>query len=94
MDHDLLEQTLAELGQPAYRARQVWERACAGAGSYEEMTALPKELRSKLVERVPFSTLVLERRLEARDGTVKALFCTHDGHPVESPAARWASGVT
>ena len=42
MDRDLLEQTLADLGQPAYRARQVWERACAGAGSYEEMTSLPK----------------------------------------------------
>jgi 23S rRNA (adenine2503-C2)-methyltransferase len=92
VDHDLLEQTLAELGQPAYRARQVWERACAGAGSYEEMTALPKELRSKLVERVPFSTLVLERRLEARDGTVKALFCTHDGHPVESVLMRYRDG--
>jgi 23S rRNA (adenine2503-C2)-methyltransferase len=89
MNRDLLEQTLAELGQPAYRARQVWERACAGANSYEEMTALPKDLRSKLADRMPFSTLTLTRRLEARDGTIKALFHTYDGHPVESVLMRY-----
>ncbi|MGD0165847.1 MAG: 23S rRNA (adenine(2503)-C(2))-methyltransferase RlmN [Gaiellaceae bacterium] len=92
MDRDLLEQALAELGQPAYRARQVWERACVGAASYEEMTALPRNLRTRLAERVPFSTLELERRLEARDGTVKALFRTHDGHPVESVLMRYRDG--
>ena len=92
MDRELLEQTLTEIGQPAYRARQVWERACAGAGSYEEMTSLPKDLRSELRRRVPFSTLNLERRLEARDGTVKALFRTHDGHPVESVLMRYRDG--
>ena len=92
MDRELLEQILAELGQPAYRARQVWERACAGAGSYDEMTALPKELRSELTGRVPFSTLSLEQRLEARDGTVKALFRSHDGHPVESVLMRYRDG--
>ena len=92
MDRELLEQTLADLGQPAYRARQVWERACAGAGSYEEMTSLPKSLRSELDQRVPFSTLELERQLEAGDGTVKALFRTHDGHPVESVLMRYRDG--
>jgi len=92
MDRELLEQTLAELGQPAYRARQVWERACAGAASYEEMTSLPKELRSKLADLVPFSALELERRFEAADGTVKALFRTHDGHPVESVLMRYRDG--
>ena len=92
MDRELLEQTLAELGQPAYRARQVWERACAGAASYEEMTSLPKELRSRLADRVPFSTLELVHRREARDGTVKVLFQTDDGHPVESVLMRYRDG--
>src|ERR1035437_5483503 len=92
MDRDLLENPLTELRQPAYRARQVWERVCAGAGSYEEMTSLPKSLRSGLAGRVPFSTLTLERRLEARDGTIKALFRTHDGHPVESVLMRYRDG--
>jgi len=92
MDRDLLEQSLAELGQPAYRARQVWERACAGAASYEEMTSLPKELRTQLSERVPFSTLEPVQRREARDGTVKVLFQTGDGHPVESVLMRYRDG--
>ncbi|HEY5161259.1 MAG TPA: 23S rRNA (adenine(2503)-C(2))-methyltransferase RlmN [Gaiellaceae bacterium] len=92
MDRELLEQTLTELGQPSYRARQVWEHACAGAGSYEEMSSLPKSLRSELTGRVPFSTLSLEQRLEARDGTVKALFRSHDGHPVESVLMRYRDG--
>jgi len=92
MDRDLLEQSLAELGQPPYRARQVWERACAGAASYEEMTSLPKELRTQLSERVPFSTLEPVQRREARDGTVKVLFQTGDGHPVESVLMRYRDG--
>jgi 23S rRNA (adenine2503-C2)-methyltransferase len=92
MDRELLEQTLSELSQPAYRAKQVWEHACAGAGSYEEMSSLPKSLRSELTGRVPFSTLALEQRLEARDGTVKALFRTYDGHPVESVLMRYRDG--
>jgi 23S rRNA (adenine2503-C2)-methyltransferase len=92
MDRNLLEQTLAARGEAAYRARQVWERVCAGASSYDEMSALPKPLRSELRHRVPFSTLNLERRLEARDGTVKALFRTYDGHPVESVLMRYRDG--
>jgi len=92
MDRELLEQTLAELGQPAYRAKQVWEHACAGAGSYDEMSSLPKSLRLELSERVPYSTLSLEQRFEARDGTVKALFHTQDGHPVESVLMRYRDG--
>lgn len=92
MNRELLEQTLAELGEPAYRARQVWEAACAGTRSYEEMTALPKSLRAKLARRVPFSTLRPEHRLEARDGTVKALFRTEDGRPIESVLMRYRDG--
>ena len=92
MDRELLEQTLAELGQPSYRAKQVWEHACAGIGSYEEMSSLPKGLRTELTGRVPFSTLSLEQQLEASDGTVKALFRTHDGHPVESVLMRYRDG--
>jgi 23S rRNA (adenine2503-C2)-methyltransferase len=92
VDRELLEQALTELGQPPYRAKQVWEHACAGAGSYDEMSSLPKSLRTELARRVPFSTLALEQQLEASDSTVKALFRTHDGHPVESVLMRYRDG--
>ena len=74
MDFELLGQKLTELGEPAYRARQVWRWAAQGAAGFDAMTDLPLSLRSALSAEVPFSTLTVERSLEARDGTVKALF--------------------
>jgi len=92
VDIALLEQTLAERGEPAYRARQVWEWTARGASSYDDMTTLPKALRTTLVESVPFSTLELVTERESRDGTVKALFRTADGHPVEAVLMRYRDG--
>ena len=92
MDLALLERTLAEGGEPAFRARQVWEWTSRGVASYAEMTTLPKALRAELDESVPFSTLELVAERESRDGTVKALFRTADGHPVEAVLMRYRDG--
>src|SRR4051794_7398736 len=92
MDLALLQRTLADAGQPKFRARQVWEWTARGASGYEEMTNLPVVLRTELAERVPFSTLTLERQLHARDGMIKALFTTHDGRPVEAVLMRYHDG--
>ena len=92
MDRALLQQRLSERGQPAYRAGQVWDWAARGVGGYAEMTNLPGELRSELEHEVPFSTLELEREAKASDGTVKALFRTREGHPVEAVLMRYRDG--
>ena len=92
MDLALLESVLAERGEPSYRARQVWEWTARGAASYDDMTTLPKGLRAALAESVPFSTLAVLTEREARDGTVKALFRTADGHPVEAVLMRYRDG--
>jgi 23S rRNA (adenine2503-C2)-methyltransferase len=92
VDLDLLRATLDELGQPAYRAGQVWSWAARGAAGYDEMTDLPRDLRGELAERVPFSTLTLEREAHASDGTVKALLRTPDGLPVEAVLMRYRDG--
>ncbi|HEX3056360.1 MAG TPA: 23S rRNA (adenine(2503)-C(2))-methyltransferase RlmN, partial [Gaiellaceae bacterium] len=92
MDVGLLESTLLELDQPSYRAGQVWSWAARGAAGYEAMTDLPKQLREALAERVPFSTLSVDVQREARDGTVKVLFRTADGHPVEAVLMRYRDG--
>ncbi len=84
MDLDALETTLAELGEPGYRSRQVWHGAARGLPGFGAMTDLPLALRNGLEEAVPFSTLTLEREARASDGTVKALFRTADGRPVET----------
>jgi 23S rRNA (adenine2503-C2)-methyltransferase len=90
MDFDLLQQTLGD--QPAYRRRQVWEWTARGAPSYEAMTNVPRPLRDRLEEHVPFSSLTLSEEAHAKDGTVKALFRTHDGHPVEAVLMRFKDG--
>jgi 23S rRNA (adenine2503-C2)-methyltransferase len=87
-----LEKHLRELRQPAFRARQVWEWAARGAAGYDEMTNVPARIRTALAREVPFSTLELVHEAEARDGTVKALFRTHDGHPVEAVLMRYRDG--
>jgi len=84
MDLELLERSLAERGEPPFRARQVWRWAARGAASYEEMTDLPRALRAALADEVPFSTLAVEEDWHARDGTVKVLLRTGDARPVEA----------
>jgi 23S rRNA (adenine2503-C2)-methyltransferase len=92
VDLDLLQRTLAELGEPPYRKRQVWSWLARGVDGYAAMSDLPGRLRSALAERVPISTLTLEREARARDGTVKALLRTADGRPVEAVLMRYRDG--
>ena len=92
MNLELLADTLAARGEHAYRSRQVWEWAARGASGYEEMTNLPRGLRDALAAAVPFSTLTVEDEAHAADGTVKALFRTADGHPVEAVLMRYRDG--
>jgi 23S rRNA (adenine2503-C2)-methyltransferase len=92
MDLVLLQRTLAELGEPPYRTRQVLRWAFGGAGGFEEMTDLPSRLRTQLAAMVPFSTLLVQRESRARDGTVKVLLRTADGRPLEAVLMRYRDG--
>jgi 23S rRNA (adenine2503-C2)-methyltransferase len=92
MDLQALQTTLDELGQPRFRARQVWAWAARGATGYDAMTDLPAALREQLAERVPYSTLSVERSAVSRDGTEKALFATHDGRAIEAVLMRFGDG--
>ena len=92
MDLALLQRTLDERGEPGYRTRQVWEWTARGAASYDEMTTLPKALRAALADAVPFSTLDVVAERESADGTVKTLFRTADGHPLEAVLMRYRDG--
>ncbi|MDP2710129.1 MAG: 23S rRNA (adenine(2503)-C(2))-methyltransferase RlmN [Solirubrobacteraceae bacterium] len=92
MDLALLQRTLADAGQPAFRARQVWAWAARGADGYAAMTDLPAGLRDDLAATVPFSTLALADEAHAKDGTVKSLFHTADGRPVEAVLMRYRDG--
>jgi 23S rRNA (adenine2503-C2)-methyltransferase len=92
MDLQLLDQTLADRHEPAFRAQQVWAWAARGASGYEEMTDLPAALRDTMARELPFSTLALQRESCARDGTVKALFATADDRPIETVVMAYRDG--
>ena len=92
MDLELLEHTLADRGEPPFRARQVWAWIARGASSYGDMTDLPAPLREALARELPFSSLALQRESRSRDGTVKALFATADGRPLEAVMMRFRDG--
>ena len=92
VDRVLLAERLAALSEPRYRAEQVWAWAARGVGGYEEMTNLPRALRERLAHEVPFSTVEPVDEARARDGTVKALFRTRDGHPIEAVLMRYGDG--
>ncbi|MDX6683001.1 MAG: rRNA (adenine2503-C2)-methyltransferase [Solirubrobacteraceae bacterium] len=89
MDLELLQRTLADAGEPAFRARQVWEWAARGAAGYDAMTNLPVALRARLADELPFSTLTVIDQAESVDGTVKTLFHTADGRAVEAVLMRY-----
>jgi 23S rRNA (adenine2503-C2)-methyltransferase len=92
VDRALLQVHLADRDEPAYRARQVWQWAARGVAGYDEMSNLPRALRGELEQTVPFSTLELVQEASSRDGTVKALFRTREGHPVEAVLMRYRDG--
>ena len=92
MDLELLERTLGARSEPRYRAAQVWEWVARGVSGYGEMTNVSVALREALADEVPFSTLDVAAESKSRDGTVKTLFRTHDGHPVEAVLMRYRDG--
>src|SRR3954452_13986296 len=89
MDLELLSERLQSAGEPRFRAGQVWAWTARGAAGYDAMTNLPVALRERLAAEVPFSSLTVEHEAHARDGTVKALFRTRDGRPVEAVLMRY-----
>jgi 23S rRNA (adenine2503-C2)-methyltransferase len=89
MDLALLDQTLAAHGEPRFRAGQIWGWAAKGVEGYEQMTNLPQALRETLVRELPFSSLTLSEEARSSDGTVKALFQTADGRPIEAVLMRY-----
>ena len=86
---------LKELGQPAFRAKQVYSWLHKGVRSYDEMTNLPKGLRDVLSEKYPIHPPKVVRKQEsARDGTIKYLWELCDGNCVETVLMRYHYGNT
>ena len=86
---------LKELGQPAFRAKQVYSWLHKGVRSYDEMTNLPKGLRDVLSEKYPIHPPEVVRKQESKkDGTIKYLWRLSDGNCVETVLMRYHYGNT
>jgi 23S rRNA (adenine2503-C2)-methyltransferase len=74
-------------GEPSYRASQIlprlWQQPVA---SFDEISALPRPLRSALSEHFSLPRLELSARQTSADGTEKFLFRLHDGQAIETVA--------
>ncbi len=90
-----LSEALKAMGQPAFRARQLYTWLHRGTRSYEEMTNLPAALRERLEREAPILPPTVVRRQEsARDGTIKYLWQLADGNCVETVLMRYHYGNT
>ena len=86
---------MGELGQPAFRARQLYAWLHKPVRTYEEMTNLPLSLRQTLSERYPLTPPEIVRKQVSRlDGTVKYLWRLCDGSCVETVLMRYSYGNT
>lgn len=76
---------MVSMGQPKFRARQVWEWLWQkGAHGFEQMTNLSQALRQQLDEQYLIRFIVEDKVQKSEDGTIKSRFRLHDGHLVES----------
>ena len=86
---------LKEMGQPAFRGKQVYTWLHKGVRSYDEMSNLSKDLRSALAEKYPIAAPEVVRKQEsAKDGTIKYLWRLADGNCVETVLMRYNYGNT
>ena len=86
---------LKELGQPAFRAKQLFAWLHHQGVPFERMSNLPKSLRETLAENCLDNPVqVLETITSKLDGTIKLLYRLHDGHVIEGVLMRYKYGNT
>ena len=88
-------QLLCEMGEPAFRGKQVFTWLHRGVTSFEDMSNLSKPLRQKLTESCRITVPTVARKQVSRhDGTVKYLWRLEDGNCIETVLMRYHHGNT
>ena len=86
---------MKEMGQPAFRAKQIFQWLHRGVTSFDEMSNLSKDLRTRLAEQCYITAPVVERKQESKlDGTIKYLWKLRDGNCIETVLMRYHHGNT
>ena len=94
MDLEELKTFFSDMGEKAFRAKQVYEWLhVRQVESFEEMTNLSKTLRERLDETCRIITLRKEQvQISKLDGTRKYLFLLEDGNVIESVLMKYKHG--
>ena len=86
---------LADMGQPAFRGKQVFTWLHRGVRSFDEMSNLSKPLRQQLAQAYTISVPTVARKQESRlDGTIKYLWELPDGNCIETVLMQYHHGNT
>ena len=84
MDRADMEAALAEMGEPRFRADQLFKWVYGkGVTDFEEMTNISKVARARLAERFVLTRPGISRDMASKDGTHKWLLNLGDGNEVE-----------
>ena len=94
MERSEIAELMSALGEPKFRAEQVWRWTAAAVGGFDEMTNLPKSLRDKLSECCELHRPDMLAEQKSYDGTIKYLWGLSDGSAVESVVMRYHHGNT
>lgn len=95
LTYDALEEFLVELGEPKFRARQIFSWLYKGVSSFDEMTNIKKELREKLSGIATLTLPKIEEKFVSRlDETRKYLIKLDDGNYIESVLMKYNHGYT
>ena len=90
-----IEQELQQLGEPKYRAKQIFSWLGRGVRDFDAMSDLPKPLRDKLgAEFDLYRPKVLSKQVSKLDGTIKYLWELYDGNAVETVVMSYKHGNT
>ena len=90
-----LEEMLGELGQPKFRAAQLYRWLQSGETDFDSMTNIPLSLRNELKEKTYIADVKIVRKFKSRlDETVKYVYELYDGEYIESVLMKYEHGYT
>jgi 23S rRNA (adenine2503-C2)-methyltransferase len=93
MNKEELTAYVVSLGEPKFRATQIWGWLLKGA-DFSEMKNLPAALKAKLAENAFVASAKIAKKFVSKDGTVKYLYELYDGERIESVFMRYKHGNT
>ncbi|NLU09936.1 MAG: radical SAM protein, partial [Tepidanaerobacter acetatoxydans] len=90
-----MEEFIRQLGEPVYRAKQIFKWIYKGQTEFEKMTDLPKDLIAKLKDCAYVGKIDIYKKYESEiDETTKYIFVLEDGQMVESVKMKYSFGTT